>query len=516
MTRNHYLCVFLYVYSIECAKILGVFPVPSISHQIVFQPIWKELSLRGHEVTVITPNPLRDALLSNLTEIDVSSSAKRAMDNSNIMKNLDITKSVFSRIMFGNHLLDALVKEELEQEEVSELIKSDETFDLIILQVFAMQPVVYGFGARFGSPIIIGISTLEVFLHTHDTFGNPTHALVTPDMMLGFKGDLTFANKVESLLFNIWYRMLYYWYALPNADKVARKYFGEDIPYLGDIERNTSLLLVNLNPIMHGVRPNVPNVIEINQIHIKKKKPLPGDIQKYLDSSPQGIVYFSLGSNVKSANLTESTRDVIIRAMAELPYKVLWKWENDYLPGKPDNVMIRKWLPQQDVLGHPHIKVFVTQGGLQSIEESITNGVPMIGLPFMSDQPTNVKRITELGMGLGLDYRTMNKEQLRDAIIEVAENKKYKDQVNNSRMILVDQPMKGVEKAVWWIEYVLRHKGAKHLRSAAADMSFYEYFMIDVICFLLVCVSFSIYATIRVYCLVVWSVRKPRSKVKSN
>ncbi|CAH1160040.1 unnamed protein product [Phaedon cochleariae] len=515
MRYDLYLCLFLCAYTAECARILGVFPVLSISHQIIFQPIWKELSSRGHNVTVITPNPLNDVFSPNLTEIDVSSSAKRCVDNTDIIKKLDTTQSLFAKIMFSYHFLDYLITKELEQEEVSRLINSSETFDLILLQVIGIQPLVFGFGGKYRSPII-GISTLQVFLHTHDTLGNPTHALVTPDVMLGFEGDLTFANKVESLLFNIWYRMLYYWYALPSADKVARKYFGEDIPYLGDIERNTSLLLVNSNPIMHGVRPNVPNVIEINQIHIKKKKPLPEDIRKYLDSSPQGIVYFSLGSNVKSANLTESTRNVIIQAMAELPYKVIWKWETDYLPGKPDNVMIRKWLPQQDVLGHPHIKVFVTQGGMQSIEESITNGVPMVGLPFITDQPTNVRRFTELEMGLGLDYRTMNKEQLRDAIIEVAENKKYKDQVNKSKMILADQPMKGIEKAVWWIEYVLRHKGAKHLRSAAADMSFYEYFMIDVICFLFVCISLSIYATVKLCCLIVWLARKPRSKVKSN
>lgn len=45
---------------------------PSISHQVIFQPIWKELSLRGHKVTVITPNPLKDPTLTNLTEIDIS------------------------------------------------------------------------------------------------------------------------------------------------------------------------------------------------------------------------------------------------------------------------------------------------------------------------------------------------------------------------------------------------------------------------------------------------------------
>ena len=38
-------------------------------------------------------------------------------------------------------------------------------------------------------------------------------------------------------------------------------------------------------------------------------------------------------------------------AFAELPQRVLWKWETDSLPGQPKNVMLGKWLPQNDILG---------------------------------------------------------------------------------------------------------------------------------------------------------------------
>lgn len=37
---------------------------------------------------------------------------------------------------------------------------------------------------------------------------------------------------------------------------------------------------------------------------------------------------------------------------AKLPYKILWKAEAE-LPGKPDNVLVSKWFPQQSVLGIP-------------------------------------------------------------------------------------------------------------------------------------------------------------------
>lgn len=44
--------------------------------------------------------------------------------------------------------------------------------------------------------------------------------------------------------------------------------------------------------------------------------------------------------------------------------------------------------------------------------------------------------------------------------------------------------MTGLETAVWWTEYVMRHKGAKQLRNPAADIPIYQYYLLDVIGFI--------------------------------
>jgi glucuronosyltransferase len=46
--------------------------------------------------------------------------------------------------------------------------------------------------------------------------------------------------------------------------------------------------------------------------------------------------------------------------------------------------------------------------------------------------------------------------------------------------VLNDQPQTPLERAVYWTEYVIRHKGARHLRSAAVDLSWYQYLLLDV------------------------------------
>lgn len=47
-----------------------------------------------------------------------------------------------------------------------------------------------------------------------------------------------------------------------------------------------------------------------------------------------------------------------------------------------------------------------------------------------------------------------------------------------------DSPFTALEKAVFWIEYVIRYHGAPHLRSAVQDLAWYQYYLLDVIVFL--------------------------------
>lgn len=58
---------------------------------------------------------------------------------------------------------------------------------------------------------------------------------------------------------------------------------------------------------------------------------------------------------------------------------------------------------------------------------------------------------------------------------------RYRNRAQELSVLIKDQPMTGLQKSVWWIEYVIRHKGARHLRSPALDLPFYQYYLLDVI-----------------------------------
>ena len=46
---------------------------------------------------------------------------------------------------------------------------------------------------------------------------------------------------------------------------------------------------------------------------------------------------------------------------------------------------------------------------------------------------------------------------------------------------MLDQPMKPLDRGIWWIEHVLRHGGARHIRAPAANMSWAEYLEFELI-----------------------------------
>lgn len=70
------------------------------------------------------------------------------------------------------------------------------------------------------------------------------------------------------------------------------------------------------------------------------------------------------------------------------------------------------------------MKVFVTQGGLQSVEEGLTFAVPMLGLPFFGDQFSNVRRLAEMEVGEELSFEKLTKGDLRATLLKLLNDPK--------------------------------------------------------------------------------------------
>ncbi|OCU00121.1 hypothetical protein XELAEV_18005906mg [Xenopus laevis] len=243
-------------------------------------------------------------------------------------------------------------------------------------------------------------------------------------------------------------------------------------------------------------RPILPNFKFVGGLHCAPAKPLPEEMEKVVESSGEhGIVVFSMGSMIK--NLSDERTNVIAAALSQLPQKVLWRYSGKKPDALGENTIMYDWIPQNDLLGHPKTKAFITHGGTNGIYEAIYHGVPIVGIPLFADQPDNMVHMKSKGMAIMLDFNKMETQDLINAVKTVINNSTFKENAMRLSRIHHDQPVKPLDRAVFWIEYVIRHKGAKHLRPASHELTWYQYHCLDVIGFFLVCLLGSFYITIK-------------------
>lgn len=75
-------------------------------------------------------------------------------------------------------------------------------------------------------------------------------------------------------------------------------------------------------------------------------------------------------------------------------------------------------------LGHPNLKLFITHGGLQSLQETIYNGVPILAFPLFGDGFANANKAARMGYGLKLDFTTVTKQTITKSVEEVIRDPK--------------------------------------------------------------------------------------------
>ena len=265
--------------SILCSNILGVFIFPSISHQSVFQSISKELSLKGHNVTVVTPNPLNNPTLTNLTEISISFTYD-FLKQTKIQKLLSKDGNIFQNYDATIRFIDVVVEAELNSTGFKELIADQSRhFDLILVEFF--HPIMYALGGRFKAPVV-GVSAFGLISVNDKIVGNPTHPVLYPDLLFGFYNiESSVWNKIKSVLWSVYSEYYHHVIWVPRQHRVAKKYFGEDLSYLGDLETGQSMFFLNVNPLLYPARPNVPAIVEMGQMHMKPVQPLPQASTQY-------------------------------------------------------------------------------------------------------------------------------------------------------------------------------------------------------------------------------------------
>lgn len=317
-------------------------------------------------------------------------------------------------------------------------------------------------------------------MYTDVMTGAPHPTSYVPNLFHSFTDKMDFWQRLVNTI--IWKadEFFLYFRHFPRQRSLYEKYFPNvEIPF-DQQRKNLSLLLNNNHIVTSTIRPGMPNIVDIGGVHVQPAKALPKNFQDFLDSATDGAVLFSMGSMIQAVNWPEEKREAFVKAFGGLKEKVIWKYENETLPNKPDNVMIGSWIPQRDILAHRNVKAFITHGGLLGAAEALTEGVPVLGVPVYGDQKMNMNLAVSKGYAVQLTFDEITEYSVARALKKVLSDTKISLKAKELSRIFTHRPLTPQQSVLFWVEYVISHNGAYHLLPAGHNLSYFELNSLDV------------------------------------
>lgn len=257
--------LFALVVSVSGARILGIAPMPSFSHQMAFRSIWRELSLRGHEVYVLTTDPQNDPRLVNLTEVSLRHCYKHKIqfeDQLEHLSNMEVVQEV--RVMMGKVTEDFISNKQLQT-----WINESKRFDLVLVETFYPEFLILG--EIFDCPKIL-ICSLDTSTAIHRYIGNQIHGVAFDEYNLPFAGEKTVLERLFATLYHVFIRNFP---GFEIKNRILKKYFGETAPSVEELLRKVDMTFLNTNPIFDSRGLAATTITYGPFIHIREPAKLP-------------------------------------------------------------------------------------------------------------------------------------------------------------------------------------------------------------------------------------------------
>ncbi|KAL3289246.1 hypothetical protein HHI36_003678 [Cryptolaemus montrouzieri] len=440
----------------DAAKILGVFNHPAKSHTFLGTVLFEELASRGHEVTFVNAYPTRNTQ-SNYKNIVIEGIAQDLINREMIYFN---HKSDQIRIILESLEMSLVhMAATFENPQLKEIISSNHTFDLVICDYFYNDANLI-LGHVFKAPVIL-LSSFGNTLATSHFTGNDLPFSYVPGCSLQLDDNMDFWERLRMTISG----STLLWILRDSRRRhteLMEKYF-DDVPSMEDLYNNVAVVLANSHYSFETVRPSTPNIIPIGGFHLKSPKPLEKELRQLMETSENCVIYFSLGSQIKTSNMGNKTIKAFLDVFTKSGCQVLWKFEK-----------------RHEGNAHPKTKVFITHGGTLSMIEALNYGVPMIAIPFNGDQHMNAKFIETRKLGKLLNLEDVAEETFGEVLSSIIGDPIFQKNARQYSSLLRNQPIKPLDNAIFWIEHVIAHKGSPHLKPASIKLSWIQYHLIDV------------------------------------
>ena len=354
---------------------------------------------------------------------------------------------------------------------------NDHHFDLVVMDQFTLSACNYLVPYVLNASFVSVGSAAAMFVG-----GTPSLPSFVPFPMFPFSHKMTLLQRlVNFVMVHMSATKLF----LDNSNTTLLHDLAPNINCWYHLMDKSLLHLIPRDFILDWPTPHMPNVIRTPGITIAPAETLPENLQNQISSTDLPVILATFG--YMSDSLPVDITRKFVAAFSQVNYTIIWRLnsESSSQVVMPDNVHVVSWLPQNDLLGHPATKLFITHCGNNGQYEAVYHGVPMIGFPLFAEQPHNCFRMEDRQFGKCMDIRTFDPDALVEYIKEVAaDDSIYHQNVDKRSAILRDIHPRPLDTIVRWIEHVITH-GGEHLHSHAVDMPWYQYWMLDVLTLIL-------------------------------
>ncbi|XP_071055912.1 UDP-glycosyltransferase UGT5-like [Onthophagus taurus] len=256
---------------VSSLKILTLLPYAGKSHFVSYEPLLKELANKGHEVHVYSEFPQKKPLPRYKDFV----LEKVHQNSTEIVDMNDLPGEFFKRYATPLVLAGfaAEVCQKLNQRIVKDLLKSNEKYDLILIEYFNTDCFL-GFAHTFKIPVIALSSSYPMPWHS-SRFARIENPAFVPVHFGNFPKFMSFWERLENTIMLGYCKAVYYLLCDLPGNRDAKAFFGDNLPALEKIAENTSLILVNNYFALNGAFPQVPGMIEVGGMHLGTRQSLP-------------------------------------------------------------------------------------------------------------------------------------------------------------------------------------------------------------------------------------------------
>ncbi|MCJ8749230.1 hypothetical protein PDJAM_G00174020 [Pangasius djambal] len=458
------------------AKIIVVPPIMFESHLYIFKTLASALHAEGHETVLLVSEgrdvaPSGDYRLQRYPGIFNSSSAADDFLQAkvhNIFSGRPTPLELFDILEHYAQNCDSVVGSSSVMAQLQQ-----ERFDLLLVDPNEM--------CGFVLAHILGVpyAVFSTGLWYPAEVGAPAPLAYVPEFNSLLTDHMTLVQRVANTVVYLASRIGVHLLVLPKYDRIMWRHAVKPPASMHELVQGSRLWMLCTDLALEFPRPTLPHVVYVGGILTKPPSPLPQEFAAWLnDTDEHGFVVVSFGAGVKY--LSDDISYKLAGALSRLTQKVIWRFSGVPPRNLGNNTKLVEWMPQNDLLGHKNTRAFLSHGGLNSIYEAMYHGVPVVGVPLFGDHYDTMTRVQAKGMGIMLEWKKMSEEDLYTAMLSVITDSRYREKALKLSEIHKDQPGHPVTRAVYWIGYILRHRGAEHLRSAVYSVPVYQYFLLDV------------------------------------